>query len=47
MQLLSDFQDVYLQHKYDFDVVETPVPFPLKLDVELKKATHHKNSSTF
>ena len=46
MQLLCEFQDVYLQHKYDFGVVDITFHITLKPDADLKKAQHYKNSNT-
>ena len=36
MQRLSDFQDLYSQHKFDFGVVDIPFLIILKPDVESK-----------
>ena len=45
-QLLLEFQELYLQRKCDFFVIDIPFHVKLKPDAELKKTTHHKNSST-
>ena len=37
MQFLCQFQDVYSQYKYDFDVIDIPFQITLKPDAELKK----------
>ena len=46
MELLREFQDVYLQHKIDFGVVDIQIHITLKLEADVKKAMHHKNSKT-
>ena len=37
MQLLLEFQDLHLQHKHDFGVVDTPFHITLQPDAELKR----------